>query len=1218
MNMSPRDIPQTTSYRVLIAILFGLLGFGLNALNLQLIANPTFKVSILAGLFFPLLIALAWGWRYGLLSALAGGCQTMWWLWETDGWGIIYAVPVFTLWIVWHGWWADRRDTISRWPASPFIVEIPFRAVIELGFFTIFPWLVSWNPPPWNPDYTWNLVPLSWMTTAAIKHILTSYILLLATYVTLSLGPVRQALGLRKKIAQQDTHIIYAGALLMGLFLWATEAWFHYQFVNDTGQTFWDIAVFNMGAHDTFMRVSYIFLAFSGAAALIPLVRRRARLQRRFDHQNKVLKAIRNVNKLITQEKEPGKLIQGACDCLIATRGYENAWIVLLDNSRTYLTHAQAGMTNESATVLKQLCSGRLTARCRRALESSEIVITKDPRNECTDCPLAQSTPPTHACMTLQLRHQDTLYGLIAVILPRDLLNDPQEQSLFREIADDLAYALHGLEVEKEQKNTLEALQKSEQRFSKMLQKIPGVAIQGYGADGRIHFWNQASEALYGYTEKEALGKNLLDLIIPVHMHDDVRKHMKQAVETGKMPPASELELMHKNGKSIPVLSHHTILFYDDKDPEMFCIDVDLTQIKKTEAALKASQAEIQSIFRSAPVGIGLVRNRILSRVNERLCDMIGYTQKELLGQSARILYPKQEDYDLVGKDKYSLIHKLGTGSVETRFRHKNGSIIDVILSSTPLDPEHLEHGVTFTALDITIRKNAEKALRKSEENLSTTLHSIGDAVISTDAHGNVANMNPVAERLTGWKREQAHGKPLVDIFNIINAQTRNKVDNPTDKVFQHGKIIGLANHTILIAKDGNERQIADSAAPIHDTQGNITGVVLVFRDVTEEYHLQNELRKIQKLESIGTLAGGIAHDFNNILMGIFGNIEMAKIKIPKNHPGYKFLQRTQQSMDRATHLTNQLRTFAKGGSPVCQDVLLETLIKEITTFDLSGSKIKPVYKIADDLWHVSVDKGQIQQVFSNLTLNAKQAMSSGGELRYTLENKKIGQGDPSGLAPGKYVKITVQDQGIGIPPKDLDRIFDPYFSTKKTGSGLGLATVYSIIAKHHGHISVSSRHGKGTTFCIYLSASDDSQDLEQTERTDQPFPPSPLRARILVMDDEAMIREVMTSMLKGLGFSSSTASDGKEALKIYKQARDAGVPFDAVIMDLTIPGGLGGKEAVQELLQMAPEARAIVSSGYAEDPILSHFEEYGFKGMITKPYTMQELQTVLHKVLEA
>ena len=298
---------------------------------------------------------------------------------------------MFTLWIVWHGWWADRRDVTSRWTRSPFIVEIPFRVVIELGFFTIFPWLVSFNPPPWNPDYTWNLVPLSWMTTVAIKHTFTSYILLLASYVALSLGPVRKVFGLRKKIAQRDTHIIYAGALLIGLLLWTAEAWFHYHFSNVTGRTFWDIAILDVGSHDAFMRFLYIVLALMGAATLNLLVHRRARLQQSFDHQNKVLAAIRNLTKLITREKDRDKLLQGTCDCLVETRGYHNAWIVLLDTTGEYLTHAQSGRSENFSKMAERLHAGSLTECSRRALQTPEIILTPNPDQTCTDCPLSQN-----------------------------------------------------------------------------------------------------------------------------------------------------------------------------------------------------------------------------------------------------------------------------------------------------------------------------------------------------------------------------------------------------------------------------------------------------------------------------------------------------------------------------------------------------------------------------------------------------------------------------------------------------------------------------------------------------------------------------------------------------------------------------------------------------------------------------------------------------------
>ena len=1218
MNISLSCVKQSIAYRATLAILFGLIGFVLNFLNFQLYDTPIFKLSILPGLFFPLLIALAWGWRYGLLSALAGGCQSMWWIWAQNGWGIFYAVPVFTLWIVWHGWWADhrRRKRSVPWYISSFAVEIPFRLICELGFYTIFPSLTAFNPPPWNPDIIEQYVPLSWIHTINIKHTVTAYILILLAYVALNLGPVRGFLGLQKKSAQKDTHLIYAGALCIGLSLWAAEALFHCWLSNAAGQTFWEIAVLNASPHDLFMRALYILLALTGAAVLAALVRRRALLLERIDHLNRVLNAIRKINKLITRKQNRQTLLQNICDCLVETRGYTHAWIVLLDTSHIYLTHAQSGVGKAFTTLATGLQSGMLPTCNQRALVTEQIILTENPEVSCPNCPLAKEVADK-GCMAFRLKYNTTVYGLITVSLPAHHLPDAQEQSLFCEIIDDISYALHGLDLENKHILTKNALLESELRFSRLLENIPEISVQGYGQDGIIHYWNRASETLYGYSSAEAVGKNILDLTIPPQMHAKVRKAINEALQTGIMPPAAEMQLMKKNGELVTILSNHAMIRYLDKKMEFFCMDIDLTQRKTMEEALKANQAELQSIFRSAPVGIGLVISRVITRVNKQLCIMTGYTEAELLGQSARVMYFDQADYDRVGKEKYAQITLHGTGTVETRFRHKNGKIIDVILSSTPLDMNDLQTGVTFTALDITDRKNAEKALKKSEENLRTTLLSIGDAVISTDKAGNVVNMNPVAENLTGWKKKEAQGKPLDKIFVIINALTRKKADNPAKRALRLGIIVGLANHTLLIARDGSQRQVADSAAPIRDVQGIITGVVLVFRDVTQEYQLQNELQKMQKLESIGTLAGGIAHDFNNILMGLFGNIELAEAALPRDHPCFKSLEQAKTSMDRATRLTSQLLTFARGGEPLRQEICLGDLMEEIVAFDLSGSNAKALFKRDQNLRAVNADKGQIQQVFSNLTINARQAMPEGGRIHFTLENADIlSKDDVPGLTPGKYVRVTVQDEGKGIDAEHLDRVFDPYFTTKQTGSGLGLTTVYSIINRHGGTLTVQSEPDQGTTFQFYLPA------CEQAKHPQAPLniPDVSLRikkpATILVMDDEEMICEVMTAMLEHLGFGVTTAPGGAEALELYKKALQKGHPFDAVIMDLTIPGGMGGKEAIGDLLIMDPHATAIASSGYADDPVMANYADYGFKGIATKPYTMKNLEELLRKAI--
>jgi len=513
-------------------------------------------------------------------------------------------------------------------------------------------------------------------------------------------------------------------------------------------------------------------------------------------------------------------------------------------------------------------------------------------------------------------------------------------------------------------------------------------------------------------------------------------------------------------------------------------------------------------------------------------------------------------------------------------------------------------------------KNRAQQNLLREKERLFVTIRSIGDAVITTDTSGDVELMNIVAEKLTGWQNKEAKGKPLTNIFKIVNDTTREIVENPVSQVLKNGKISELTNHTILISKDGTEFQIADSAAPIKDTDNKISGVVLVFRNVTEEYQMRKELQKMNKLKSIGNLAGGIAHDFNNILMGLFGNISIAKTEMENVHPSFKHLMEAEKSMNRATKLTKQLLTFAKGGAPVKENISIDQLAKEVVNFDLSGSNVKSIFKQNDNLWMAEVDSGQMEQVFSNLAINANQAMPDGGHLYIIFENVVISTELLPKLTAGKYIKVIVCDEGIGIEQKYLDQIFDPYFSTKQTGNGLGLATVYSIIQKHGGFISVDSEQGKGTIFTMYLPASK-KQHQPKIHPTEEQSTSINTKTKILVMDDEEMILKVTSKMLKTIGFSVDTATDGKKAIEMYKQSMDDGNPFDIIIMDLTIPGGMGGIETIKELLLIDPHVKAIVSSGYAENQTSASYADHGFIDIISKPYDIKRLQNILNRIIK-
>ncbi len=518
---------------------------------------------------------------------------------------------------------------------------------------------------------------------------------------------------------------------------------------------------------------------------------------------------------------------------------------------------------------------------------------------------------------------------------------------------------------------------------------------------------------------------------------------------------------------------------------------------------------------------------------------------------------------------------------------------------------------------DITHRKQAEEALAAEKERLAVTLRSIGDGVITTDTDGRIVLLNRVAEKMTGWRQDEAVGKPFNEVFSIINEKTRQPCNNPVVQVLSTGSVTELENHTILVSRDGRERVIADSGAPIYDLGSRLMGAVLVFRDITEKRKMEQELIRAHQLESIGILAGGIAHDFNNLLTAILGNISMVKVLTTEGDKLHQKLVEAEKASLRARDLTHQLLTFSRGGAPVKKTAKITDIIRESVTFTLSGSRTTCRFDITEDLWPVEVDAGQISQVINNLIINADQAMPEGGVIEVTCKNVCIGAEDLLPISDGKYVMINIRDHGVGIPPESLGRIFDPYFTTKKSGKGLGLATVYSIIKNHDGYIEVKSKMGEGTIFTLYLPAAlERSDESPGNERSEVEKPAAVVSGKVLVMDDEEIIRELAGEMLSFLGYEAEFAVDGSEAVALYKKGLDAGEPFSAVIMDLTVPGGMGGKEALEMLRGLDAKVKAIASSGYSNDPIMADFRTFGFRGIINKPYQLEEFKSVLEEVL--
>ena len=515
---------------------------------------------------------------------------------------------------------------------------------------------------------------------------------------------------------------------------------------------------------------------------------------------------------------------------------------------------------------------------------------------------------------------------------------------------------------------------------------------------------------------------------------------------------------------------------------------------------------------------------------------------------------------------------------------------------------------------NIDAKKKTEQILAAEQERLAVTLRSIGDGVITTDTEGRIVLINKTAEQITGWVAEEALGRPASEIFNIVHERSGEPCKSPVAQILETGELLERAVQKLLINKGGRRVSIADSGAPIFDKESKIIGVVLVFRDITNEKKTEQELLKIRKLESVGVLAGGIAHDFNNILSAILGNIELSSKIVGEDHEISSLLADAISATFRASKLTQQLLTFAKGGEPIKETTALPEIIKESAEFVLHGSNITCTYDCPDDLWFVNIDTGQMGQVIQNIIINARHAMPNGG--RIEIKGTNIQDADNVPLLngnTGKYIKIAIRDSGIGIQKDLIDKIFDPYFSTKQEGSGLGLAISYSIITKHNGYLTAESTPGKGSVFTIYLPATLDQPKKE----ADSGSVALPSRsATIMVMDDEEVVKNVTKSQLEFLGHKVILVSDGIEAMATYKKIQGSGEQVDIIIMDLTIPGGMGGQDAAKEILKVDPDARIIVSSGYSTDPVMANYWKYGFRAALAKPIVLDELKKVILSVL--
>lgn len=635
--------------------------------------------------------------------------------------------------------------------------------------------------------------------------------------------------------------------------------------------------------------------------------------------------------------------------------------------------------------------------------------------------------------------------------------------------------------------------------------------------------------------------------------------------------------------------------------------------IRRTAQELLDKSVYLDSILNSS-IGMAIIAtdsNLTVKYFNQMAEKMFGYSSEHVIGCPVTEIHTLNNiAADRLGKG-LEIVKNQGEYAFSTKMTRDGASRFYDGRVAGILGRENHLVGYVLAFDDVTRNKQAEQALRESEKTLRTLMESMPASVWWFDNDGNIEYINRCFVEQFGYALEEI--PTLKDWFERAYPDPGYRAayvaerDAAIANARKNGKPVPPREAKIT-CKDGTVRHvIINNYIEHHRTLAILT-------DITEQKIIHDQVLKMQKLESLGVLAGGIAHDFNNILTSILGNISLAQLFLDKTHKSYRPLEQAEKGSMRAVELASQLLTFAKGGQPVKKLITVPHLVGESVSLVLRGTNVKGVIDIPASLHAIEADEGQLSQAFNNLIINAIQAMPEGGMLAIHGKNVTLSEKNRFGLKGGAYVCLTFTDEGCGIPEAELGNIFDPYFTTKPGGTGLGLASTHSIICKHEGLILVTSNVGTGTTLTIYLPSAGGAPSEQRSEKVITPGEHA--GGSILVMDDDEMIRHLAYEILEELGYECKTCINGEDAISVYKAALDAGSPFSAVIMDLTIPGGMGGKEAAKHLLDIDPGARLIVSSGYSNDPVMAEYNAYGFRGAVAKPYKVQQLAHVLGDLL--
>ncbi len=734
---------------------------------------------------------------------------------------------------------------------------------------------------------------------------------------------------------------------------------------------------------------------------------------------------------------------------------------------------------------------------------------------------------------------------------------------------------------------------------------------------GRINETNETISRMFGYSEKEMLQMDGLDLFLGGEW--SLKAGTFQKLIRGEEKEINlERELSRRNGSTFWANIALTAIPEGKEEFDSFiAIITDLSERKRMERALIRSENMFRSIIEQSMDGFVLVDNSfIVVEWNQGQEEIFGISRIEALGKFIwEVIAPVIAQgitgeiiRDRITSDPDHWCHR----SLDFDILHPDGTIKYVQALNFPINTDRGRYlGGIYR--DITPRRIYEQSLAREKELLAFTLRSIAEGVITTDSDGKITLINDRAAAVLGISPDQARNQPLEKVLILYNQEKKEYLTDLSETIRRLGYYFSEEGQLHLISDIVGERIISLSASTILGEDSESLGLVLVINDITESVILREGMERMQKLESLGVLAGGVAHDFNNILAAILGNVSLVKQYLDEENEILEIIRDVENASIRARNVTNQLLTFSKGGHPVKKPGNPGRLVRESVHFNLRGSALGIELDIEENLPSVEFDETQIDQVLSNLVINAREAMNDEGNLRVRVSPKEILEGDGPSLSPGLYVKISVEDSGPGIDMDVSSRIFDPFFTTKKNGSGLGLASSYSIIQKHGGLLMVEPTDLGGACLSFLLPA----REGESHIRVDSARDIMRGSGRILYMDDDTMILRFAKKSLEYMGYRIDFAEKGEEALELYKKAMKEEDLYNCVVLDLTVPGGMGGRETLAELRKLDPDVRAIVSSGYSNDPVMAHYRENGFQGVVVKPYRIEELSETIHAVIK-